>query len=138
MERDFSSMLAILLDAEVPEERAVHLAAESTGNYVFVARSKKTISDLQNGVEFCKSLQPLEPSGEFEWRLRNASFPPKGFQSALAGWHESLEARAFQLEQTFSQAITTGFVLLNGLMVGMMTFSIFSFLIALMEDVALW
>jgi type II secretory pathway component PulF len=138
LERDFSSMLAILLDAEVPEANAVQMAAESTGNAVFIARSKSVLADLQNGVELCKALKRMDASGEFEWRLRNASFPPEGFQSALAGWHESLEAKAFQQEQTFSQAVTTSFILLNGLMVGMSAMSIFAFIIAITEDVALW
>jgi len=138
MERDFSSMLAILLDAEVPEAKAVQMAAEGTGNNVFIARAKSVLADLQNGVELCKALKRMDASGEFEWRLRNASFPPEGFQSALAGWHESLEAKAFQQEQTFSQAVTTTFILLNGMMVGMSAMSVFAFIIAITEDVALW
>ena len=38
LQRDFSAMLAILLDAEVPEEQAVTLAAQSTDNSVFIRR----------------------------------------------------------------------------------------------------
>ena len=39
MQRDFSTMLALLLDAGVPEERSVKLAAESTDNSVFIDRA---------------------------------------------------------------------------------------------------
>ena len=49
MQRDFSAMLAILLDAGVPEPEAVTLAAQSTGNHVFVIRSQRVIGQLQRG-----------------------------------------------------------------------------------------
>ena len=62
----------------------------------------------------------------------------RGFFAALAGWHESLNARAFQQEQAASQALTTGFILLNGLMAGLMAVGLFRLLLAVLEEVALW
>ena len=56
--------------------------------------------------------------------------------AALRGWHDALEAKAFQQEQTASQAITTCFVLLNGLMLGLMALGIFGLLIQLLNLVA--
>jgi len=138
MQRDFSVMLALLLDSEVPEEKAVLLAARSTANRIFMARAQRTIRDLRAGVKLVEAVRWLDDAGEFRWRLRNTCEPGTGFFTALAGWHESLEAAAFQQEQAVSQTITTGLILLNGLMVGLVAVGTFRLLLALVEEVALW
>jgi type II secretory pathway component PulF len=138
MQRDISAMLSLLLDAEVPETVAVRLAAQSTANLVFIERAERVVHELGQGVELTKAIQLLDDSGEFSWRLRNAVQPLGSFSTALAGWHDSLEAKAFQQEQTVSQIVTTGFVLLNGLMVGIVALGVFGILIAIVQGVTLW
>ena len=143
MRRDFSAMLALLLDSEVPEDKALSLAAASTANLVFVNRAERVIQDLRSGVKLTEAVHWLDDAGEFRWRLRNASpgiaqSSSAGFFAALAGWHESLEAKAFQQEQAVSQALTTGFLLLNGLIVGLVAVGIFRLLLVMVEEVCLW
>jgi type II secretory pathway component PulF len=136
MQRDFSVMLSLALDAGVPEAKAVRLAAESTANSLFIARAERAIEDLRQGLKLTEAVRWLDDAGEFRWRLRNAVQPHRGFFAALAGWHEALEAKAFQQEQTASQLITTGFVCLNGAMVSLVTVGVFHILLAIMEEAA--
>src|SRR2546430_12158878 len=49
MQRDFASMLGVLLDADVPEERAVALAAAPTANTIFKPRATRALTDLGAG-----------------------------------------------------------------------------------------
>jgi len=135
LQRDFSSMLASLLDAGIPEEKAVHLAAEATANVSFQRRAESVVGALREGVPLVDALQKLDGTGEFRWRLHNASQAGPRFSVALNGWIESLDARAFQQEQFFSQFVSSGFVLLNGLMVGLAAVSVFRFLIATIDAI---
>lgn len=137
MQRDFSFMLALLLDAEVPEEKAVRLAAQSTANGLFIARAERVVQDLRQGVPLTDAVRWLDDAGEFRWRLRNATQPNRGFLAALLGWHEALEAKAFQQEQAASQIVTTSFVFLNALMVGLMALGMFRILVAIIQEAAL-
>jgi len=137
IQRDFSMLLGLLLDAGVPEAKALRLAAAGTGNRRFLGRAERAVKDLQDGVKLPEAVRWLDRHGEFQWRLQNACHAPSRFVTALAGWQEALEARAFQQEQMCSQAFTTGFVLLNGLMVGLATFGIFRTLAGI-TTLALW
>jgi len=125
LQRDFSAMLALLLDAKAPEERAVTLAAASTANRVFIRRAEKVVAQLRAGVKLTEAIQLLDDTGEFRWRLANAAHFSSSFFRALEGWHESLDAKAFQLEQGAAQAITTALVLLNASSVCMTAAAIF-------------
>jgi hypothetical protein len=136
MQRDFSVMFSLMLDAGVTEERALRLAADCAANVVFANRVERAIAELRRGVKLTDALARLDDRGEFRWRLRNAAEPPRSFAMALAGWHETLDAKAFQLEQAASQVITTGFVFLNGAMVSMVAIGFFQVLIAIMEEAA--
>lgn len=136
MQRDFSTMLALLLDAEVPEEKAVRLAAQSSANVIFLRRAEHVVRDLREGVKLTEAVRWLDGAGEFRWRLRNAAQAGHGFVAALAGWHEVLEAKAYQQEQAVSQMVTTGFVFLNGLMVSLLAVGVFQLLLAIMEEAA--
>jgi len=129
--RVFSGMLSDLLDAGVPESKAVELAAESTGNRVFLARSRRVIQLLSEGQPLAEALAPIDTRGELRWRIRNAARGGLTFRVAVRGWNETLEAKASQQEQLFSQVVTTGFVLLNGLMVGIAAVTVFQFLTAI-------
>ncbi len=136
MQRDFSVMLALLLDAEVPEEKAVRLAAQSSANLIFLRRAERVVRDLREGVKLTEAVRWLDGAGEFRWRLRNAAQAGRGFVAALTGWHEVLEAKAFQQEQAVSQMVTTGFVFLNGLMVSLLAVGVFQLLLAILEEAA--
>ena len=136
--RDFAAMLAVLLDAGVPEPRAVRLAADGTDNRVLRRRAAALVAELERGVPLAQALRHLDDAGEFRWRLENAAHVPGAFGVALAGWQEALAAKAFQLEQTAAQIVTTGLVLLNGVWVGLLAATVFGLLIAILEQAGLW
>ena len=138
LQRDFSAMLAVLLDAEVPEAKAVALAAAATANGVFVRRAKAAAAAMERGEPLADALGRLDRSGELKWRLANAAHGRLGFLDALAGWHESLEAKAFQQEQTAAQAITTALVLGNGAIVALVAIGFFSILVLMIKGLLLW
>ncbi len=138
MQRDFSSLLAVLLDAGVPEAEALKLAGTGAANAVFNGRTAKAMAALAQGRSLAEAVQQLDDSGEFRWRLRNAVASHGGFLRALTGWQESLDARAFQLEQAAAHAITTAVVLLSGLFVGAIAVSVFMFFVASINQGVLW
>jgi type IV pilus assembly protein PilC len=138
LQRDFSAMLALLLDAGMPEETAVTLAGESTANRAFQRRARKVVEDLRAGVKLTEALLRLDDAGEFRWRLANAVHAHGGFLSALRGWLEWLDAKAFQQQQAAAQAVTTALVLFNGVMVGSVVVGIFDSLVAIIREGILW
>jgi type II secretory pathway component PulF len=138
LQRDFSSMLAILLDAGMPEAEALAAAADCTANRMFQERAQRAVHALQNGATLADAVQMVDDSGEFRWRLTNALHAHDGFLKAIAGWNESLDAKAFQQEQATAQAVTTGIVMLNGVIVGCIVVSVFSVLISIINAGVLW
>jgi len=120
LQRDFSAMLAVLLDASLPEERAIALAAEATANTVFAGLGRRAAQRLRAGAKLTEALQLMDDTGEFRWRLENAARGSgSGFAPALKGWHDWLDARAYQQEQAAAQTVSTGMVLLNGVSVAL-------------------
>ena len=138
LERDFSAMLAVLLDAEVPEEQAVTLAAQSTDNQVFIRQGARVAERLREGVPLTEAVQAFDETGEFRWRLTNAAHGHGGFMAALSCWHDALDAKAYQLEQAASQVITTGLVILNGCIVGLIAVGLFQVLTSIVWELTLW
>ena len=138
LQRDFSTMLAALLDASVPEAEAVKLAAESTANLAMIRRGEKVSALLAQGVKLTVAIRQMDDSGELRWRISNALQSSGGFLRALDGWHEALDARAFQLEQATAQVATTTLVLVNGLVVAAIVIAIFLMLINLLNQAVLW
>lgn len=138
LHRDFSSMLALLLDGNVPEAEAVRLAGEATANGLMVAQATRIQALLKSGVSLAEAIRILDKSGELQWRLSNAMRGTAGFARSLAGWHESLNARAFQLEQAAAQIATTLLVLFNGAVVAAVVIGIFLALISLLHHATLW
>jgi type II secretory pathway component PulF len=134
LHRDFSVMLSLLLDVGVPEERALRLAGDATANRVLQRRVGRVAAALREGAPLPEAVRRLEDAEEFHWRLRNAA-QSGGFTRALAGWHDTLAARAFREEQMASQIVTTAFVILNGLMVGLVVAGVFQSLVRLMEGI---
>ncbi len=138
LQRDFSALLAILLDAGMPEGRALRLAGEGTANGILRSRAENAAARLAEGTPLPEAVRALDEQGEFRWRLANAAHGSTAFMAALRGWHEALTARAFQLEQTAAQLSTTGLVLLNGAFVALLVIGLFSTLIHLIEGCLLW
>jgi type II secretory pathway component PulF len=138
MQRNFAAMLAVLLDAGVPEPRAVSLAAESTANRTFMRRADGVVAKLGEGASLPDALGKLDETGEFRWRLTNALHSGKHFFAALEGWLESLEARAFRQQQAFAQVLTTALVLYNGLMVSLFAVFVFRGFVMIINEGLLW
>ena len=138
LQRDFSAMLAVLLEAGLPEPEALRLAAECTANSVFMRRAERAGALLGQGVNLPEAVRVLDHSGELQWRLANALHSAGAFDKALTGWHEALDAKAFQLEQTAAQITTSAFVLLNGLIIGSLVIGLFLPLIQLLNRATLW
>lgn len=138
LQRDFSTMLAVLLDADVPETDAVAIAADATANVVVRRRAEKIRSRLAAGEALPEAIRAVDDSGELHWRLANALQRGRGFLRALAGWHEALDARAFQLEQSTAQLATTFVVLLNGCIVAGIVIGMFLALIEVLNQATLW
>jgi hypothetical protein len=128
LQRDFSAMLALLLDAGVPEEKALSLAAFSTANGVFIRRAEKAAEQLRQGVKLTDAVQLLDDTGEFRWRLLNGAHGTRGFFFALDGWRASLDARAFQLEQAAAQTLSTSLVLLNAATIALVAAAVYQFI----------
>lgn len=160
--RTFSAMLAVLLDGGVPEAVAVSLAGDCTANEICRRRSQRVVAAIQLGTKLDDAVRAFDGSGEFHWRLANATLagvnPGEairvfddsgefhwglanathargGFLNALRGWHEALDARAFQLEEATAHTVTTGIVILNGVLVALIATAMFGILLAVLNGV---
>lgn len=138
MQRDFSIMLATLLDARMPEPEAITLAADCTANRRFQARAVLAVNHLRQGRSLPEAVQALDDHGEFRWRLTNATHSRGGFLTALAGWHDALNAKAFQQQQAAAHAISTALLLFNGVFVAAIVITVFAFLISIINAGCLW
>jgi general secretion pathway protein F len=138
LQRNFSMMLAILLDSGVPEAIALRLAADSTVNEIFRRRAARAHAALAGGMKLTEAVAALDGSGEFRWRLANAVHTQGGFLRALTGWHESLDAKAFQEEQAAAHGVTSALVVANGLIVAVVAIGVFSVLISIINAGVLW
>jgi len=136
LQRTFSAMLTVLLDGGVPEVEAVRLAGECTANEICRRRAQRVMAALQQGVKLDKAVRAFDDSGEFHWRLTNAitqNGTRGGFLGALRGWHEALDARAFQQEEATAHAVTSGLVILNGVVVALITTGMFGLIVAMLK-----
>jgi type II secretory pathway component PulF len=131
--RAFSAMLAVLLDGGVPETEAVRLAGESTANEICRRRARRVIAALEKGEKLDEAVRAFDDTGEFHWRLTNATHARGSFLNALDGWHAALDAKAFQQEETATHAMTSGLVILNGLVVALIATAMFGILVAILR-----
>ncbi|HWQ92859.1 MAG TPA: type II secretion system F family protein [Clostridia bacterium] len=138
LQRDFSCMLALLLDASVPEPEAVRLAGEAVDNEVIRHRAEAVVGALARGIKLTDAISGMDRSRELQWRLTNALHRGTGFLRALTGWHDALDAKAFQQEQAAAQLATTALVLFNGFIVASIIIAIFLALISLLQTATLW
>jgi type II secretory pathway component PulF len=138
VERDFSAMLALLLDAGLPEEKAVLMAGECVANRAFLARARRVTEELKRGVKLPEALQFMDDAGELRWRMTNAARSAGHFRESLAGWLDTLDAKAFGQEQAVAHVITSACVLINGCLLGLFTVTIFQCLIQIIDVAAAW
>jgi len=131
--RTFSATLGVLLDGGVPEAEAVRLAGDCTANVVARRRAERIAAAIQQGIKLQEAVAVFDDRGEFKWRLTNACHARDGFLSALNGWHETLDAKAFQQEEATAHVITSGLVLFNGVLVALTATGVFAALISIME-----
>ncbi len=135
LQRTFSAMLAVLLDGGVPEVAAVRLAGDATANEICRRRTARVIAAMEQGTKLDEAVRIFDGSGEFHWRLTNATHSSGGFLSALHGWHESLDAKALQQESVAAQVVTSGLVIMNGLIVALIATGMFGILVAMLRGV---
>jgi type II secretory pathway component PulF len=133
LQRTFSAMLAVLLDGGVPEAEAVRLAGDCTANEICRRHAQRIVTALQQGGTLDEVVRAFDEKGEFHWRLANATHAQGGFLDALRGWHEMLDAKAFQQEEAAAHTITSGIVILNGLIVGLVALGTFGMLIIFLD-----
>jgi type II secretory pathway component PulF len=133
LQRTFSAMLAVLLDGGVPEADAVRLAGNCTANEICRQRAARVAMALEQGAKLPEAVRRFDDSGEFHWRFSNAAQARSGFLKALQGWHETLDARAFQQEEAAAHVLTTGVVIFNGVLVGLVVTAMFGLLIGVLD-----
>ena len=131
--RAFSAMLAVLLDGGVPEAVTVRLAGDCTANEICRHRAHRVIAALEKGVKLDEAVRAFDDTGEFHWRLTNATHAHGGFLNALRGWHEALDAKAFQQEETATHILTSGLVVMNGLVVALIATAMFGMLVMILK-----
>jgi type II secretory pathway component PulF len=131
--RDFAAMLSVLLDAGVPERRALELAANATGNPVFIHRAASAATALEEGSGLAQAIGRLEGPSEFSWRMRNALRSGGRFLDAVAGWLTALELKAERSERHAAQGLFVATVLFQGAFVGVMVVSVFGLLVGIIE-----
>ncbi len=133
LERDFSALLAAFLDAGMPEEKALHGAADALGNRHLSRFIDRAIARLKQGKTITEVLDGLDESEKFAWRWRNAARAGKGFTEALRGWQDSLEARAFFKEQAVAQVTMSALIVANGAFIALVGAGFFQMLIAVID-----
>jgi type II secretory pathway component PulF len=133
LQRTFSAMLAVLLDGSVPEAEAIQLAGDSTANEICRRRAQRVVAGLERGMKLDEAVRTFDDNGEFHWRLTNAIHGHHGFLNALRGWHEALDAKAFQQEEIATHVVTSGLVILNGVVVGLIATAMFGMLVMILR-----
>jgi type II secretory pathway component PulF len=133
LHRTFSAMLAVLLDGGVPEVEAVRLAGDCTANELCRQRVRRIVAAIEQGTKLDEAVRIFDDAGEFHWRLTNAAHARGGFLRTLRGWHESLDAKAFQQEEATAHIVTSGLVILNGVFVALIATAMFGILVAVLN-----
>lgn len=136
--RDCARLLALALDSGLPEAEAVQMAAEGTGNRIVLRRAGAVVHALSQGVSLEMACTQLWSGPELSWRLGLASRSKGGFHAALRSWWESLEIRAQRQQETASQIAASALVLLSGVSIGSLCFSLLVPLVRIIEQTLLW
>lgn len=138
MHRDFSLQLALLLEAGFPEQSALELAGDGTGNMVIAAKARRAMRHLSRGESLPRALSSFESEGQFSWRMSNALKSRGSFLKSLKGWHEALESEATRNEEAAAHMITSALIVLNGFVVGTMVIAVFLALNSVISQATLW
>jgi type II secretory pathway component PulF len=133
LQRDFAAVLGLLLDAGVPEGEAVELAAKGTANKVLKRKAAQVKAALAQGQPLVEALRLIDARGELHWRFEQAAAGGTRFETALAGWCDALQAKADQMEQTFTHVVSVLLLLFNAFLVGAIVIYIFRVLILITE-----
>src|SRR5208282_3384286 len=102
-------------------------------NEICRRRAQRVIAALEKGAKLDDAIRAFDDNGEFHWRLTNATHARGGFLNALRGWHEALDAKAFQQEEVATHVMTSGLVILNGLVVALIAIAMFGMLFGLLN-----
>lgn len=135
--RDFSLQLALLLEAGLPESVAVETAGRGTPSYRFQGFCDQVRAKLAAGVALPAALGELEQT-QLTWRFQSAAGSGRRFVDALRHWHEALEAEAARSEDVAAHLLSSGMVVFNGVMVGLMVSAVFVALSSMVNEAALW
>lgn len=138
MQRNLTLMLGVLIDHGIPEDEALLLSAQCTGNRLIIRRARVAITELASGRSLTEVIRHLDSAPELAWRLRLASRHQEGFRAALEGWWQCLHARAARQENAAAQITSMLIVLFNGLITGAIAFSIFFGITQVIKEGLLW
>ncbi len=132
-QRNFAALLAVQLDAGVPEEESLLSAAASSGNAAFNRRATKAVANLRRGASLDIAVAALDSHPAFLWRLRNGLARPGLMTDAVRGWVTDLDARARRNELIAGQAL--GFILfaIQAAVVGSFIATVFLVLSSIIE-----
>jgi len=133
VQRDFVSLLGLLLDAGVNEKEAVEMAAKGTANSCCMKAAQSVTQDLGKGIGLTEALAKIDDHGEFKWRFEQAAQGGAQFETALNGWCDALTGRADQWQQTVTHVFNVTILLVNALLVGMIAFGLFGFLLQVID-----
>jgi type II secretory pathway component PulF len=131
--RDFAAILALQLDAGVPEEEALTEAAAATGNGSIQRRLPKAIAALRRGATLDLAVAAIDDRPEFLWRLRNGLAAPGSTVTAMRGWVSQLNASAHRNELIAGQSFAAAMLIAQAILVGAFVCGIFLALITLIE-----
>jgi type II secretory pathway component PulF len=138
LKRDFSLMLAFLLDAELPESKALEQAGDSVGNLFVRSKARRAAKKLSSGIPLTQAISGFDEEGQLQWRVATAAQSGIGFVPALRGWHQTLEGEAFRQEETAAHLSTTALLILNGAAVACVVIAIFAVFVAVVNEAVLW
>ncbi len=137
MKRDFAAMLALLLDAGVPEETAVLRAAEATDSRLISRMGRRMAGDIRNGSGLPNAVMKRGLDRSFAWTLTNCLRSGRDFFVSLRSANDALSLRAERLEQQAATGAVILFTLMNGTIIGLFAIWLFRCFVLLIEEAAL-
>jgi hypothetical protein len=137
MKRDFAAMLALLLDAGVPEESAVLRAAEATDSRVIAGMGRRMANDIRNGSGLPNAVMKRGLDRSFAWTLTNCLRAGRDFFVSLRSANNAMSLRAERLEQQAATGTVILFTLMNGTIVALCAIWLFHCFVRLIEEAAL-
>lgn len=134
--RDFAALLALQLDAGIPEEEALTQAAAATGNRSIQRRLPRAIANLRRGATLDLAVAAIDRRPEFLWRLRNGLAAPGSTVAALRGWVTHLNDSAHRNELIAGQFFAAAVLIAQAVIVGTFICGVFLALATLIETSA--